>query len=46
MSEQQQHWFAARTRDKQEFVTRDLYEKLRININLEYYLLLNLSFVN
>ena len=38
MSEQQQHWFAARTRDKQEFVTRDSLEKLRININLEYYL--------
>lgn len=29
---------AARTRDKQEFVTRDSLEKLRININLEYYL--------
>lgn len=38
MSEQQQYWFAARTRDKQEFVIRDSLEKLRTDINLEYYL--------
>lgn len=38
MSEQQQYWFAARTRDKQEFVIRDSLEKLRADINLEYYL--------
>ena len=38
MSEQQQYWFAARTRDKQEFVIRDSVEKLRADINIEYYL--------
>lgn len=38
MSEQQQYWFAARTRDKQEFVIRDSLEKLRADINIEYYL--------
>ena len=38
MSEQQQYWFAARTRDKQDFVIRDSLEKLRADINIEYYL--------
>lgn len=38
MSEQQQYWFAARIRDKQEFVIRDSLEKLRADINIEYYL--------
>lgn len=34
MSEQQQYWFAARTRDKQEYIIRDSLEKLGI----EYFL--------
>lgn len=38
MSKQQRYWFAARTRDKQEFVIRDSLEKLRADINIEYYL--------
>ena len=38
MIENQKYWFAARTRDKQEFVIRDSLEKLRADINIEYYL--------
>lgn len=38
MSEQQLYWFAARTRDKQELVIRNSLEKLRSDINIEYYL--------
>lgn len=38
MSEQQKYWFAARTRDKQEFAIRDSLEKLKTELDLNYYL--------
>lgn len=40
MAEQQEYWFAARTRDKQEFATRDSLEKLNTDEHLDitYYL--------
>ena len=38
MSEQQKYWFAARTRDKQEFAIRDSLEKLKTGLDLNYYL--------
>lgn len=40
MIEQQRYWFAARTRDKQEFVTRSLIEKLKAEeaIDVDYFL--------
>ena len=38
MSEQQKYWFAARTRDKQEFAIRDSREKLKTELDLNYYL--------
>lgn len=40
MTEQQKYWFAARTRDKQEFTVRKLLDKLKTgeNLPLDYYL--------
>lgn len=40
MAEQQKYWFAARTRDKQEFATRDTLEKLNTeeHLGIVYYL--------
>ena len=40
MTEKQTYWFAARTRDKQEFAVRNLIEKLRTEegITIDYYL--------
>ena len=35
---QQKYWFAARTRDKQEFAIRDSLEKLKTELDLNYYL--------
>lgn len=42
MSQQQEYWFAARTRKDQELTTRDALEK----IGVEYFCRPNLSFVN
>lgn len=38
MSEKQQYWFAARVRDKQEFAIRDFLEKLKSELDFEYFL--------
>ena len=35
MTEQQKYWFAARTRDKQEFAIRNSLEKLKVEENLD-----------
>lgn len=38
MVENQQYWFAARTRGKQEFAIRDLLQQLKTELDIEYYL--------
>lgn len=40
MPEQQKYWFVARTRDKQEFATRNLIEKLKTEegVDVNYFL--------
>lgn len=38
MIEGQTYWFAARTRDKQEFAVRDFLQQLKSELDIEYYL--------